>query len=191
MIRTLWGVSNEEESRAYLQGRLTLLYKIMFWAYVLLVASQAVLWEWSLKGKKPAHQNWIYIAAVTALCLMAVLWRGLLVRRRLPFGALYFLDFFYALGSGLVLGMAALFAYDYPPSHYVSLIYCYIAVFARTIIVPSSGRRTMLAGVMLFAPIVIAAIILGASVVLAAPGHVFALGATLLSAVAIALAASG
>src|SRR5262245_66415130 len=116
MVRA-WGVSSEEESRAYLQARLTLLYKIMFWAYVLLVASQAVLWEASaLKDKKPQHQNWIYVAAVSALCLMAVLWRGFLVRRKLAFASLYFLDFFYAAGSGLVLGMAALFAYDYPPS---------------------------------------------------------------------------
>jgi len=194
MLRAPWGVTSEEESRAYLQTRLTLLYKIMFWSYVLLVASQAVLWEWSaLKDKKPVHQNWIYVAAVTALCLMAVLWRGFLVRRKLSFGRLFFFDYFYALGSGLVLGMAALFAYNYPPSHYISLVYCYIAVFARTIIVPSSGRTTVLAGTMLFTPLVIAAIILGAKYEkhMMAPGHVFALGAVVLSAVAIVLAASG
>src|SRR6185503_13986928 len=99
--------------------------------------------------------------------------------------------YFYALGSGLVLGSCVLFAYDYPPSHYITMIYCYIAVFARTIIVPSSGRRTVLAGTMLFAPLVAAAIVLGTNFNLMAPGHVFALGATLLSIVAIVLAASG
>ncbi|HEY5945360.1 MAG TPA: serine/threonine-protein kinase [Kofleriaceae bacterium] len=191
LIRTPWGASNEEESRAYLQTRLTLLYKIMFWAYVLLVASQAVLWETTLKSKKPEHQNAIYVAAVAALVLMAVLWRICLVRHRLSFGWLYFLDYFYALGSGTVLGMAALFAYDYPPSHYVSLIYAYIAIFTRTIIVPSTGRRTLLAGSLCFGPMVTAAIILGITYNLMAPGHVFALGATLLSGVAIVLAASG
>ncbi|HEY5926538.1 MAG TPA: protein kinase [Kofleriaceae bacterium] len=193
MIRTRWGATSDEESRAYLQTRLTLLYRLMFWAYVLLVASQAVLWETNheMADLRPANQNAIYVAAVTALVAMAVLWRVVLVRRHLSFAVLHFLDYFYAFGSGVVLGMCALFAYDYPPSHYITLIYAYVAVFARTIIVPSSGRHTLVAGALLFAPIVIAAIVLGAGYAVMAPGHVLAIGATLLSGVAIVLAAAG
>jgi eukaryotic-like serine/threonine-protein kinase len=192
LLRTQLGGTNEEEARAYLQSRLMLLYKLMFWSYVLLVAGQAVLWTTSNLPTKPRHQNAIYVAAVSALLLMAVLWRIFLLRRRLSFTALHFLDYFYALGSGIVLGVCALFAYNYPPSHYVTLIYAYIAVFARTIIIPSSGRETIVAGSMLFAPVVVAAIALGAvGHNLMAPGHVFAIGATLLSVVAIVLAAAG
>jgi eukaryotic-like serine/threonine-protein kinase len=191
-LQTRLGGANEEEARAYLQARLTLLYKLMFWSYVLLVVGQGVLWETTKLDKEPAHQTAIYIAAVSALVLMAVLWRVCLLRYRLAFATLHFLDSFYALGSGIVLGICALCAYNYPPSHYVTLIYAYIAVFARTIIIPSSGRETVVAGSILFAPVVLAAIMLAkVGENLMAPGHVFAMGATLLSIVAIVLAAAG
>jgi eukaryotic-like serine/threonine-protein kinase len=192
LLRTQLGRSSEEEARTYLQARLTLLYKLMFWSYVLLVVGQGLLWETTQLAEEPAHQTAIYFAAVGALVLMAVLWRVCLLRYRLSFATLHFLDYFYALGSGIVLAVCALCAYNYPPSHYVTLIYAYIAVFARTIIVPSSGRETVVAGSMLFAPVVIAAVTLGkVGHNLMAPGHVFALGATLLSIVAIVLAAAG
>jgi eukaryotic-like serine/threonine-protein kinase len=192
LIRTQLGGSSEEEARAYLQSRLTLLYKLMFWSYVLLVAGQAVLWTTSKLPIEPKYQNAIYVAAVCALVLMAVLWRIVLLRHRLSFATLHFLDYFYALGSGVVLGICALCAYNYPPSHYVTLIYAYIAIFARTIIVPSTGRETLVAGSLLFAPVIGAAIALAnVGLHLLAPGHVFAIGATLLSAVAIVLAAAG
>ena len=38
MIRAPWSSgSSEEESRVYLQTRLTVLYKLMFWAFVVLI----------------------------------------------------------------------------------------------------------------------------------------------------------
>ena len=36
-----------------------------------------------------------------------------------------------------------MFAYNYPPSQYVSLIYGFFAVFTRAIVVPSTGPRTL------------------------------------------------
>jgi serine/threonine-protein kinase len=191
LIRTHWA-ANPEESRASLQGRLTLLWKIMFWAYVVLLGAQYFLWNVAnLGGPRPAYQNGIYAAGVGGLALMAFIWRGLLVRRELPLRWLNFIDHFYSAGSGVVLGGAALLAYNYPPSHYVSLIYAYIAVFARVIVVPSSGPRTLVNSIETFLPIVIAAIILAAEVNLLAPGPVYAIGATLLGAVAILLATTG
>ena len=191
MVQTPWAVSGEEEARAYLQTRLTLLYRVMFWAYVLLVAAQAVLWEWPGLAKKPIDQNAIYITATVSLVIMAVIWRGVLVRRRLSIKALQGIDYFFALGSGAVFGICALFARDYPPSHYVSLVYCYIAVFVRTIIVPSTGRQTLFAGLLLFLPMIVAAIILTFVANTIAPPIVFAIAATLLSVVAILLASAG
>jgi hypothetical protein len=45
-IRVHWG-ANEEESRAYLQTRLTVLFRIMFLAYGLPLGGQYILWDLS------------------------------------------------------------------------------------------------------------------------------------------------
>ena len=195
LIRTPWGASNEEESRAYLQQRLTLLWKIMFWSYVLLIASQWALWDGFQvqPDRRPWGQDYIYITAGSALTVMAVIWRGILVRRTLSVSTLYTLDLVYAAGSGLVIGAAALFASDYTPSHYVCLIYAFVAVFTRTIVLPSSGPRTLAAASITFAPLMVAATVLASfgepSTIMPTP--VFGVGALLLSAVAVLLATTG
>jgi serine/threonine-protein kinase len=195
LIRTPWGGSSDEESRAYLQARLTLLWKIMFWAYVVLVASQWTMWDvFEVQpDKRPWGQDYIYITAGSALTFMAVVWRGVLVRRTISVNALYTFDLIYCGGSGSVLAAAALFASNYTPSHYVCVIYAIIAVFARTIVLPSSGPRTAVASASTLAPMIFAAIALAAidekSTVM--PGPVFAVGAFILSGVAILLASTG
>jgi serine/threonine-protein kinase len=93
--------------------------------------------------------------------------------------------------SGAALAMCACLAYNYPPSQYVSLIYAYIAVLARAIVVPSSGPRTLLLSTLMFIPVVIASVVLGATGDQFMPGWVFAIGGMLLSAVAVVLATVG
>ena len=65
---------------------------------------------------------------------MALIWRGVLVRNtKLTVEQLYGIDTFYSTASGVVLGIAAVCAKEFPPSHYVCLIYGAYAVFARAI----------------------------------------------------------
>ncbi len=195
MIRTPWGASNEEESRAYLQVRMTLLWKIMFWAYVVLVAMQWFMWDFFKvqPSRRPWGQDYIYVSAGTALTFMAIMWRGVLVRRTLGVDALYRLDKIYSSGSGTVLAAAALFASNYNPSHYVCMIYAFIALFTRAIVMPSDGRRTLVASVLMLAPMVAAAFVLGfiGEKTTVMPGPVFAVGAVILAAVALMLATTG
>src|SRR6188472_1625713 len=102
MIRAPWSEgSSEEESRAYLQTRLTALYKLMFWCFVVLIG---FLWA-AYAFKKtdpplaPALQRWVNVLFVGGMALQAFLWRGLLVRKKLSFDALHAIDTFYAVAA--------------------------------------------------------------------------------------------
>jgi eukaryotic-like serine/threonine-protein kinase len=182
---------SEEESRAYLQSRLAALWKIMFWAFVALILSQVVLYEEIARELRPRYQNAIYVMGTCGIALMAAIWRGVLLRRTLTLAQLYGLDMFYAAGSGLALGAGAMLAYDFKASHYVSLIYAAYAVFARTLIVPSSGRWTALVSTVTFVPLVIAAAVLAELADVGMSGPVFFVGGSLLGATAVLLAATG
>jgi len=191
MVRMLAGASNEEEARAYLQARLVVLWKFMFWAYLILVASQWVLYELLYPEIRPHYQGAIYVIATGSLAMIALIWRGVLLRRTLTVGRLYALDMFFAASCGAVLGAVALLAYDFRPSHYTCLIYASFSVFTRAIVIPSSGRWTVMTAIATFIPMIGAALVLSIEITADAPGPVFFVGATLLSGVAVLLATTG
>ncbi|HUS32430.1 MAG TPA: serine/threonine-protein kinase, partial [Kofleriaceae bacterium] len=168
-----------------------MLYKLMFWSYVVLVGAQYVLWDVVRPPRRPEYQNEIYVVGVSGLALLAVLWRGVLLRRTLSVTWLSFMDIFVALGAGLSLAAASVLAFDYPPSHYVALIYAYITVLVRTIVVPSSGPRTFFVSCVVFVPMMIGAIILAVTADTMMPGGVFVFGAALLCGIAVLLATTG
>ena len=191
MIR-VWGTaSSEEESRAYLQIRLAVLWKIMFWAFVVLVATQWPLYELAYRRIKPWGQNYVYAMASSGLAIMAFIWRAILLRKTLTVSQLYGLDLFYAAGIGVVLGATALLASDFTPSHYVCLVYAAFAVLTRAIVLPSSGWRTVIASTATFVPVLTAALVLSIRNDVIAPGPVFFGAATVLAGVAALLAAIG
>ncbi len=193
MIPALWGSGgSDEEAREHLRARLTTLWKVMFWAFAALIGSQLVLYELYEPSIKPIHQDRIYMIATIGLVIMAVIWRGVLARNtKLSIDQLYAIDTFYSTASGVVLGFAAICAADFPPSHYVCLIYAAYAVFARAIVVPSSGRRTLIVATLNFVPLVAAALYLALYGTVQMPRSVFFLGATALCGVAVILAALG
>ncbi|HEU0029643.1 MAG TPA: serine/threonine-protein kinase [Kofleriaceae bacterium] len=193
-VRPSWSATSEEESRHQLQARLTTLFKIMFWAFVLLIGAQALLWEVLYKTEpyRPIYQDQIYVIAVAALTLLAVIWRLILIRRELTMRQLYWLEMFFATGCGTVLGSSAVLAYNFTPSQYVCLIYGMLGVFTRAIVVPSSGRWTAIVSSATFAPMAAAALILGVSdVPLSAPAPLYVAGAWSLEAITVLLASIG
>jgi serine/threonine-protein kinase len=185
------GATTEEEARASLQSRLTALWKIMFWAFVILVASQWVMYEFLYPTVRPQYQDAIYATATAGLGILALLWRGILMRRTLAVRQLDQLDMFFAIGCGVTLGAVALLAYDFPPSHYVCLIYGVFVVFTRAIIVPSTGRWTTLTSIATLAPMILAAFVLAISADVIAPGGMFFAAAAVLAAVTVLLATTG
>jgi eukaryotic-like serine/threonine-protein kinase len=185
-----WGTgSHDEESRAYLQARLTLFTKLMFTAIVTLMAFLLVMY--AVYPIAPRHNDLILGGASAELCVMALIWRGLLVRRTLSVVALYRIDLIYAVFIGISFGLSAALSKDLRPAAYAALVYGSFTVFTRALVVPSSGRRTAITSTCTWVPMLAAAIWLGATSEQELPGPAFVLGCIVFGAVAIALATTG
>src|SRR5262249_34523884 len=101
------------------------------------------------------------------------------------------LDLIYSGVIGTCFGASALVQYDLRPAAYMSLIYSAATVFARTLLIPSSAKRTAVACALTFTPMTVAAAVLAAIGDLDLPGIPFFLGYLLLSFVPIVLATVG
>ena len=183
---------SDEESRAYLQARLEMYARLMFWAFAAMIAFMLVLYE-AYPELAPRQQHAINIVSACALGLLAILWRGMLVRRSLSLVALHRVDLFIAFGSGATLAADAYLASDLESSSYTCLVYFIFTLFTRVFVVPSSGGRTLLVSGIAFAPIAVGAtglaILPGAKLDVPAPA--FAAGCILLCGVAVVLSAAG
>ena len=191
MIRVLWGAATtEEESRAYLQARLTSLFKLMFWSFVALLTFLGLMYA-AYPGIAPHNNSIVFASATVGLAVMAFLWRGVLVRRKLSFAQLHAIDLVYVAGSGAIIGGAALLSYDFRPSAYTCLMYMCFAVLTRALIVPSTGMRTALGSVIAFVPMTVAAIVLPFVTQQELPGPAIVVGYLQIFVVAVLLAMAG
>jgi serine/threonine-protein kinase len=190
MLR-LWGeATSEEESRTYFQTRLTVLFKLMFWSFVALIAFLFSMYTFT-STKGPALNNWVYLVSGIGLAIMAFIWRVLLVRRELSFEALHGIDLFYCTGCGLVIGGSALISYDFRPSAYTCVIYACFAVLTRALVLPSTERRTAVASTLTFVPTTIAAAILAWKWPQELPRAAFFVGYLVVAIVAVLLSSAG
>ncbi len=94
---------------------------------------------------------------------MAIIWRVVLVRRKVTLEGLFAIDLAYAITIGLAFGAAAAAQYDFPPAGYTSMIMSGYNVFMRALVVPSSPRRTAIMSTVTFLPVVAAGVFLGAT----------------------------
>lgn len=187
----LWsGQQSEEESRAYLQARLTLFSKLMFWALIALLGFIAGMYA-AYPKVAPPDSELVFVGASVGLAVMAVIWRVLLVRRTLSIVWLYRIDLVYVLSIGCAFGASAVLAPDLHPAGYVSLVYAALFVFTRVIVVPSSATRTLIASILAMIPMCSAAIWLAVTTTQELPGPAFVVGAVLLCAVSVLLATIG
>ncbi len=190
-----WFGASELEGRAYLQQRLELISKLMFWSFATLIAFLMLMYG-AYKELSPQHNTWILAMAIGGLVVLAVIWRVGLVRKEVPLARLALIDRFYAIGTGLTFGAAAFLSRDLAIAPFSCLLYTSFMVLLRAIVVPSTGTRTAIIGTLSFAPIVIAAI--GISVIpldkqppLPLPGPAYVGGAILVGTVVVMLATVG
>jgi serine/threonine-protein kinase len=182
----------DEEARAFLQSRVTSLFKLMFWSFLALVGFLAGLYEYYGEDVvAPAARKWVYLLCAAGIGSMGFIWRVLLVRRPLSMAALYRLDLVYSLGIGAAFGASAYLHWDLRPAGYLSVVYSSFTVFARALIIPSSRARTAVASSITFTPMTIAAAALAINYDQDVPGEVFFVGYMLLCIVAIVLSAYG
>ncbi|MEO7729379.1 MAG: serine/threonine-protein kinase [Kofleriaceae bacterium] len=186
--RTATSGDTAEAARGYLQTRLTLFTKLMFWSMVALLVFLTAMYR-RYPGIKPRKNDIIFAGATLLLGVMAALWRVVLVRRTLSVWALYGLDVVYAAGIGGAFAVSAVLAKDLRPAGYTAVMYAAFTVFMRAIVVPSSGRRTAIMSTVVFIPIWIAGIVLSHEQEL--PALAFVVGALVLGIVPILLATVG
>jgi eukaryotic-like serine/threonine-protein kinase len=178
------------ETRAFLQERIALLFKTMFWSLAALVGFLFVLYSADVDNA-PNARNSVYLLCAIGLAPMGFIWRVILLRRSVELRTLHALDFVYSLGIGSAFGTAAYLQYDLHASGYLSAIYTTFTVFARALIVPSSGRRTFVASSLTFLPLTIAAAALALTHTQDIPGPMFFIGYMLFCVIAVALSAYG
>jgi len=189
MIVAPWG-THEEEARAYLQARLTVFSKVMFWALIADVAFTNALYLWRPE-LTPHHNNLVLVEATLSLAALAVFWRVLLLRRELSLGALERLDLIYGLWVGSGLGLSASLAWEFRPAGYAALTWTCFMVLLRALLVPSTGRRTLVVSSITMLPLLAAAVVLATFANEDLPGPAFVLGATMFTGVAVVLASIG
>ena len=188
--RTATSGNAAEAARDYLQTRLTLFTKLMFWSMVALLVFLTAMYR-RYPAIQPAANHLIFAGATILLGVMALLWRVVLVRRTLSVWALYGLDVLYAAGIGSAFAASAVLAKDLRPAGYTTLMYAAFTVFMRAIVVPSSGRRTAIMSTVVLIPVWIAGILLARDTVQELPGPAFVVGALVLGIVPILLATVG
>jgi serine/threonine-protein kinase len=151
------GLAGDEESRAYLQTRLTLLSKLMFWSFIVLLGGLVALYK-NPHVHEPKDNNQIYLIATIGLVVEAIIWRAFLVRKQLKLEWLYAIDLFYALATGTIFGAASFIAWELNSSAFANMLWSCFMVFLRAIVVPSTAKRTAIAGILLFLPINLSAV---------------------------------
>ena len=198
MLRAPWsGGSSEEEARANLQARLTVLFKLMFWCFAtLMMFLQALYWRYP--EVRPGLNNWVFGGFGVGLVNLGVIWRGLLLRRKLSTEQLYAIDAYFTIGSGALIAYAATLSYDVRPSAYTCLLYWCCAILTRALIVPSTGTRTAIVTALGAMPLAISTVLLTQFAVWPnEPGFVdvpwtgFVIGFVMIAAVGVLLAAAG
>ena len=190
VLRVPWPTtSSDEEARAYYQTRLAVLFKLMFWSLVALcsfLGGMYVLCPSVPRDNLPI----VFIGSAGGLAAMAFLWWRL-VRKPLGLATLYRIDVVYSVGIGAAFGASAYLQYELHPAGYLSLLWCAFTVYARALIVPSSGRRTAIASIATFVPITLSAASLAIFRDQEMPGWAYFLGYLFLAIVPIWLATAG
>jgi len=191
-MRAAWSLAkSEEEARVYLQQRLTVLFKLMFWSFVALVSFLWLLYH-QYPAVEPKYNEWVYVVAAGGLVVMVFVWRGVLVRRpNLSMSTLEGIDLFYAIGSGATLTSAAVIAFDKPISAYSNLTYMCVVVLTRALVVPSTGTRTILTGSLAFSPMAVASFVLPYLHEQEVPTPAYIVGFFTFAAVAVLLSSAG
>ena len=184
-----WGTT-ADVARGYLQARLTLFTKLMFWSIVALMVFLTAMYR-RYPAIEPTANGVIFAGATILLGAMALLWRVVLVRRTLSVWTLYGLDVVYAAGIGTAFAVSAVLAKDLRPAGYTAVMYAAFTVFMRAIVVPSSGRRTAIMSTVVFIPVWIAGLVLAQDTVQELPPPAFVVGALVLGIVPILLATVG
>ncbi|MCE9575748.1 MAG: serine/threonine protein kinase [Deltaproteobacteria bacterium] len=180
------------EARAYVQARLTLFSKLMFWIFWILVAFLIGLYRlWP--SIRPAKVGFVFECALFGQAVFASIWYFGLHRNQLSLEWLYRLDAVMVILIGVEFANSAYFQSDLPSAIYSAFIWHTFTIFARTIVVPSSGARTAVVTGLSFVPLIVSGVLLGVFLPerLDVPALPLTGGTIMYAAVAVLLATTG
>ena len=180
---------SDEEGRAYLQERLRLCAKLLFWTFVALLGLALAAYH-LFPVMKPAELGLVHGGGEVGLALLGATWI-VLAKRRLSLRALHALDVLYAVSTGLAFADGAMFSPDLRPAAYVALLGQVLVLFTRAIVVPSTGRRTAVVSTLALLPITAAGVGLALTAPLDMPPIAFVGGDIVISATVVLLASTG
>jgi serine/threonine-protein kinase len=184
--------ANRDEARAHVQERLALFSKLWFWLFWVLVAVLESAYR-MFPAMRPARVGFVFECALVGQALFAAIWYSALHRRQLSLEWLYRIDAFYMVVIGLEMGNAVYMQSDLHASMYVALVWHTMVVFARVVMLPSTGRRTFAVTSVSFAPLLAGgvAILVEHPERIDLPPLVFVVGAVFLAGLAVLLATAG
>ncbi len=136
--------SSDRESRAFMQQRLALLLKLLFWSFIPLLAFMNAMYA-AYPSTRPVGATSINILAAAGLIAMLGIW--LAAQRKSVWSArqLDGLDVLCMTVNAGVFTASGLLSSDQQANVYSSFIWMSFVVFARALIVPSTTRRTIIA----------------------------------------------
>jgi eukaryotic-like serine/threonine-protein kinase len=184
-------LTSDEEARAYLQQRLLVMSRLMFWSFATLLAFMLVTYEtYNYLGRpyEPKNNAYVYLVSAIGMGLLAFTWRVLLERKRMPFARLQHIDVFLQLGTGTIFAVSATIAHDLRASAYICLTYACLLVLLRSTIVPSTGKRTAFIGTLACLPMTFATIVVPHLTEQDVPAPVYVSGGALICTMSIMLA---
>jgi serine/threonine-protein kinase len=184
--------ASSDEVRTHVHSRLSLFIKLNFWLFWVLVGGLEAMYE-LYPAYRPARFDFVLESAVIGQAAFAGVWYFVLHERTPSLQTLYFFDALAMMVIGLELGEAAYMQSDLRASPYVSFIWHTVVVFARVVMLPSTGRRTFVVTALSFVPVIIgpALIPLDHPERIDVPAVVWDAGGSLIACVVILVATTG
>ncbi len=183
--------ASRDEVRSHIHERISLFLRVMFVMFWILVGFVFALYE-VYPEARPVRGTVVNWGAIAALVLMAGIWYFGVVRRpKATVEQLYRIDLLTMTLIGITFAMDGYYSADREANIYAAFIWCLFTVFARGLIVPSSGRRTMWVSIIAMAPMIPAAVAIHLWQPVQLPGPALIVAVTIAVGTTVALATIG
>jgi len=149
--------TSRDEARAYLQERMALFSRLMFWIFWVLVVFVIALYQ-VYPEARPDKVDIVHDFAIGALVVGGIIWYFALHRGQPSIEVLYRIDLLFIMIIGVAFGISTYYSCDQRANVYSGFIWHTFAVFTRVVILPSSGRRTTAVTAASFVPLMVSAV---------------------------------
>jgi len=178
--------SGADERRTFIRMRLALYCQLMFWSFAALIGFINVMYAFYAQTR-PAAATTVNVLAGVGMSLLLGAWLFARRERDYPDAVLTSIDLAATAIIGLALAASAVLARDRLANVYSAFIWVSFAVFGRSLVVPSSGRRTAVLGAIGIAPMLVTSLVVDTGI----PRPALFVGAAIFCAVVVILSTVG